>query len=276
MDSQLRALKPLYLPPATSAAFSSCEAVQAPVLRHPAGSLAPADAALYVTDALRQFGWQAPIRNCDSVLSAMQHAAALDLSGQELPPGCISLLAQHMTRLRSLKLDACSLTKSDLALLAAFSGPAAGAAERAGLSRLSLAAVQVTPPAQPAGQRGISAPAKAPAAAAASMAPDAAADEWVAAGATKGVREAGQVLDAIVANPLTHLDIGTNKVRARAAAGVVAACTACMMGALCRYPGQADGRSCTMYVLVVCTAHNNPTWCAGTCYPAHLAWPEWK
>jgi hypothetical protein len=38
------------------------------------------------------------------------------------------------------------------------------------------------------------------------------AEEWPPAGA-KGLREAGQVLDAIAANPLTHLEIGNMKVR---------------------------------------------------------------
>ena len=226
VDSQLRVLKPLYLPPSTPAAFSSCETVQAPILRYPAGSLPETDAGRSTAyDVLRYFGWQAPIRNFGSILSTMQHAGELDLSGQLLPAGCISQLAQHMTRLRSLNLDACRLTKPDLVLLTAF--PAQTGAEGAGLSRLSLASVQVqastlsTAPAQAAGKRGSTATATAAAlaegaaaaAAAAAVASDSdSAEEWPPAGA-KGLREAGQVLDAIAANPLTHLEIGNMKVR---------------------------------------------------------------
>jgi hypothetical protein len=223
VDSQLRVLKPVYLPPSTPAAFSSCETVQTPILRYPAGSLPETDAGRYTPyDVLRHFGWQAPIRNFDSVLNTMQHAGELDLSGQQLPTGCISQLAQHMTRLRSLNLDACRLAKSDLVLLTAF--PAQSVAEGAGLSHLSLASVQVqaskisTHPAQAAGKRGSTATATAAAlaegaaAAATGVASDSdSAEEWPPAGA-KGLREAGQVLDAIAANPLTHLEIGTDKV----------------------------------------------------------------
>lgn len=200
VDHQMRVLQPLHLPQQPSTAvFSSCERVQAPVLRH-AGQTSTQHA-----DA--EFCWDAPIRHFDGMCVSMQHAAELDLSGQQLPPGCLRQLAQHMTRLRSLKLEASTLpTAAELCNLAVFAAQAAGGGGAGGgLSQLSLAGLQIkTSPAAGDVRMGQSPAAAALAAAAARLAGS-------SSSSSVGVRE---MLIAIAANPLTHLDLcRTAKVR---------------------------------------------------------------
>lgn len=211
VDHQLRAVKPLYLPPSASATLNSCETACVSMLRciptaahsSSTGSGGAPAAAAAAADCLPgfQLSWRAPLRNFQSICS-MQHTAELDLSAQALPADSITLLAQYLTRLRSLKLDACKLSAASLCSLSAFAAAAAtpvaaaaasaagedgdsdggAAAAAAGLRYLSISGVKVVKPAQ-------------------------------ARGAAAGRKSEGPTsepsvadfLDAVAANPLAHL-----------------------------------------------------------------------
>ena len=203
VDHQMRVLQPLHLPQQPSTAvFSSCERVEAPVLRH------ASQTSTQHPDA--DFCWDAPIRHFNGMCVSMQHAAELDLSGQQLPPGCLRQLAQQMTRLRSLKLEASSLpTAAELYNLAAFAAQAAGsggAAGGGGVSQLSLAGVQIKTSSAAGNVRMGQSPAAAALAAAAAR----------LSGSSSSSSSVGvpEMLSAIATNPLTHLDLcRTAKVR---------------------------------------------------------------
>jgi hypothetical protein len=282
VDHQIRVLQPLHLPQQPSTAvFSSCERVQAPVLRH-AGGQTTASAQQHADAA--EFCWDAPIRHVGSMCGSMQHAAELDLSGQRLPPGCLQQLAQHMTRLRCLKLEASTFpAAAELCDLAAFAAQAAGGASGAGavggLSQLSLAGVQVsTNPAAGSVRPGQSPAAAALAAAAARLSGN---SNNSGSSNSVGVRE---VLSAIATNPLTHLDLSrTAKVRAywRVMGFRLVPLPACTCTCSRRTPAALCVRRCCahrlpLHVLLVCLSdclcparilHCSPASCT---YPAML------
>jgi len=184
VDHQLRTIRPLYLPPGTATVFSNCSSLQGQLLRRvklPGGINSAG------TLPHRGFSWRAPLRNFPTLSVTAPHTVDLDLSGQCLPADCIAQLAQHLTRLGSLKLERCTLLESALCDLVLFQAAAAAAAAAdatavgrdSGLHRLSLAGVQTCT--EPQGS--------------------------LAASAEHGPTRLTDILDAIAANPLTHLNL---------------------------------------------------------------------
>jgi hypothetical protein len=144
----------------------------------------------------------------------MRHAAALDLSAQQLPADCITQLAQHMPRLKSLKLDACKLSADQLCSLANFADANRTAgADGVGLSQLSLAGIQLSRPSALPAREGTSRKDRLHAELLAQQAVRDAIDLRAAPGAAdvgtsvRGVDTLEVLLDAIAANALTHLNL---------------------------------------------------------------------
>lgn len=236
VDHQLRTIRPLYLPPSTAAVFSNCSSLQVQLLRRV--DLAGAtDAAGPVPKP--GFSWRAPLRNFPTLSGTAPHTAELDLSGQRLPADCIAQLAQHFTRLSSLRLDGCTLLESALCDLDLFptASPAATDATAigrdSGLHRLSLAGVRTCTELQ----------------------------ESSAESTEHGPAELTDILDAIATNPLTHLDLCSwgNMVSARKAwcwrhlqsmlHAVLHVCIACLPQAPCSYSDLHACIGCPMYMI---------------------------
>lgn len=207
IDHQLTAVRPLHLPQTTDVAFGGCTAVHAPILRC-AGQSAAADTAAPVGP---RFTWQAPVANLNDFLSSVKNVNELDLSGQTLVyEDYLQQLAQGLTCLRSLKLDACKLTQDSLCQLTAFD-----TAGRTGLTHLSLAGTTYGHMARARPSAHLQTPSARSRQAAA--APNTAAAPNAAAAADTGaeVSQNGpsvtvdNMLGAIAANPLASLDIST-------------------------------------------------------------------
>jgi hypothetical protein len=211
VDQQLRTIRPLYLPAASPAVFSSCEAVDAPVVRRVEG--VPGN-----TDSPSVLTWQAPIRDLSSLSTTLGHAAVLDLSGQQLPPGSIMQHINALTRLRSLRLDACTLSTDDLVRgLRAFAHRTASAKSDQGvLTHVSLSAVQLRAQhsshtrSSPTAAPGAAADASSVAAALAESEEGAAAGssaDWAGNGWQLQASVESCILHALACNPLTKLEL---------------------------------------------------------------------
>lgn len=208
VDHQLRALRPVHLPKSCSAVFSSCEAVHAGLVRYGGQQSSTADA----QDPLQasEFSWVAPNRNFNSLCTSMQHVSELDLSGQQLPTNCITLLSQHTMRLKSLKLDASRLPASEMLRLAAFAMSAQNqGVKHAGLSHVSLAGIHLVPypgshaHSSPAGNKRSTQGGQHSASASA----QAAGSSAQAGSSSRSHVSVEEILSAIATNALTHLDL---------------------------------------------------------------------
>lgn len=105
---QLRQLSPLYVPISTSTTgWDSLEHLQLSLSRTSISNCCGNNVRAC------SFSSAAPLRTFYNI-KRFHHAAHVDFSGQKLPVYALELLSRHLTRLKSLKLDACQLATAAL------------------------------------------------------------------------------------------------------------------------------------------------------------------